>query len=208
MGWPIDTAFTTFVNDPGSPSNPGASDANRWSQGIASMANRPLTYLSRTTSLDPIYPSGLTVNRVLWDQIQQQTDPAMTHSNSTGTPGVTPGYASDRIYLPYPGEVEFNVILRTQTNNTVGYAQLSVSVSFDSTYPNSIQDTDTAANDTRFAQVLRCRRTIVVGAAQVTAGVALVVDYFQVSGGANTLSIQYPAYPLFQVRYVGKGGQA
>jgi hypothetical protein len=125
MGWPIDTAFTTFVNDPGSPSNPGASDANRWSQGIASMANRPLTYLSRTTSLDPIYPSGLTVNRVLWDQIQQQTDTAMTHSNSTGTPGVTPGYASDRIYLPYPGEVEFNVILRTQTNNTVGYAQLS-----------------------------------------------------------------------------------
>jgi hypothetical protein len=208
MGWPIDTAFTTFVNDPGSPSMPGSSDINRWSQGIASLANPPLTYLSRTTNLNPVYPSGLTVNRIIWDQIQQQTDPAMTRANSTGTPGVTPGYASDRIYLPYPGEVEFTVVLAANTNNTVGYAQLTVSVSFDNTYPNSTQDIDTVANDTRYTQVLRCRRSIVVGAAQVTAGVALVVDYFQVSGGANTIPIQYPAHPLFQARYVGKGGQA
>ena len=208
MSWPIDTAFPTFVGYPGSPSNPGASDTNRWSQGIIGIADPPLTYLSRTISLDPLYPSGLTVNRVLWDQIQQQNDPAMTRSNSTGTPGVTRSYVTDRIYLPYPGEVEFNCILRTQTNNTVGYGQLTVSVSFDNTFPDSQQDTDTAANDVRFAQVLRCRRSIIVGAAQVTAGIAIVVDYFQVSGGVNTLNIKYPAYPLFQVRYLGKGGQA
>jgi hypothetical protein len=204
MGWPIDTNFTAFTDYPGSPSTPGAADMNRLAQGVGNVANPPLMNLSRTQLL--FVSSSLTFNRVLWNQVEGHTDNTLLRSNSTGTPG-SGTYFTDRIYLPYPGEVWFNVVLRTQTNNSVGYGQLAVSASFDSSYGDSQQDTDTAPNSTAYASVLRCSRTIIVGADQVAAGVALVVDYAQNSGGDNSIRVQYPAYPLFQVRYVGKGGQ-
>jgi hypothetical protein len=206
VGWPIDTNFTTFVNyNAVGPSTPGAADIDRLGSGVTNLANMPSITLGRQDVT--LVSSALSFNRLLWKNIISQVGTGMVVANSTGNPGDT-NYQTDRIYLPYPGEVEFKVIVDTQTNNTAGYGQLSVSVSFNSTYPDSQQDRDYAENTTAHPSVLRCGRRLIVGQTQVNAGIALVVDYAQNSGGVNSIVASYPAFPLFQVSYVGKGGQA
>ena len=207
MGWPIDTNFTTFVNyNAVGPSTPGAADLDRLNAGVLNLANPPYALMTRSDVV--LIGSSETFNRLQWRQTLYATDPGMIVNNSTGNAG-TVNYLTDRIYLPYPGEWSYLSLVRAMSNNTGGYGQLAVSLSFNSTYPDVQLDTDTRPQmaNIQWATTLRCVGNVIVTAAQVAAGAALVVDYAQNSGGINTIVTKYPAYPRFQVRAEGKGGQ-
>lgn len=205
MSWPIDLNFTTIVDYPGTPNLVDATDINRWSQGIANLANPPSAAMGRqdTTSVS----SSLTFNRLLWKTTIFSTDSSIIRANSTGSPG-TSSYQADRLFLPYPAEWWISCVIRTTSSTSVGYGQLKLSAVFSDGTADGVQDTDTGANNSSYDTVLRCNCSIVVGAAQISSGVAIAADYAQNSGSPTTVATTYPAYPRIQVRAVGKGGQA
>lgn len=207
MPLPIDLSFTPFTNYAGTvgPANtPGASDLNKLGAAIVNVANKPTTRVSRSDAQS--FPSSFAFDGLYWNLLGINTDPAMWPYEAFPVLGAATAF-SDRIVLPYPGEWEVGCKIRASFSVTQGNCQLQLVETFTSN-PNVLIDQDTQLCNAVLPVALSTTgMTIIVSAADVTAGAALRAEYSQASGGVSLVMTHPFAYPAMWARWIGTGGQ-
>jgi hypothetical protein len=199
--FPMDLAFPTYVNYPGSPSTPDAAEMNRLNNGIINLSNPPSAKW-QATNTQLVTTSPLTLTPIFFDTKQWQTDDAMTVDNSTGTVG-SAHYKTDRIFLPYPGEWHIGAMAKTQTNNNAGVGYMVLSIIFNDGSSETDYDADKCDNNVVVASFLHTSAQVRVTSAHVAKQICCRVKYAQNSGGTNALVSQDPAWPCLYARWLG-----
>lgn len=177
-------SYTTWVNPPGTPSKPGASDLNKIQDALKFVLRRPAVKVIRT--FDNVVNSSATDwTPIGWHQVIFENETTTMWDSGEST----------RLVAPYPGIYDIRCGVILDANTTAGWRDLRVVVNGSSLPHDRDRSTQASADSGAFMHV-SCLEPL-------AAGSYVEAQLLQNSGAPATI-VTHGRLPFFSMMLVSK----